>query len=61
MNSPIKSQWKEYPDYAYLIQMWLDIKLAGFDGFTHREFGKQILAIFDLKFIAKISIKKIKE
>ena len=37
--------------------MWKDIHDAGFDGFTHFEFGKQILALFDFKCMDKISIR----
>ena len=37
--------------------MWKDIHDAGFDDFTHFEFGKQILALFDFKCMDKISIK----
>ena len=37
--------------------MWKDIYDAGFDGFTHQEFGHKILALFDLKYIDKISVK----
>ena len=40
--------------------MWKDIHDAGFDGFTHFEFGKQILALFDFKCMDKISIKPVK-
>ena len=39
--------------------MWKDIYDAGFDGFTHLEFGKKILALFDFKCMDKISIKPI--
>ena len=40
--------------------MWKDIHDAGFDGFTHVEFGKKILALFDFKCMDKISIKPVK-
>ena len=40
--------------------MWKDIHDAGFDGFTHFEFGKRILALFDFKCMDKISIKPVK-
>ena len=40
--------------------MWKDIYDAGFDGFTHFEFGKKILALFDFKCMDKISIKPTK-
>ena len=40
--------------------MWKDIYDAGFDGFTHFEFGKKILALFDFKCMDKISIKPVK-
>ena len=40
--------------------MWKDIYDAGFDGFTHIEFGNKVLALFDLKCIDKISIKPVK-
>lgn len=39
--------------------MWKDIHDAGFDGFTHFEFGKQILALFGFRCMDKISIKPV--
>ena len=39
--------------------MWKDIYDAGFDGFTHVEFGKKILALFDFKCMDKISIQPV--
>ena len=39
--------------------MWKDIHDAGFDGFTHFEFGKQILALFDFKCMDKISVQSV--
>lgn len=39
--------------------MWKDIHDAGFDGFTHFEFGKKILALFEFKCMDKISIKPV--
>ena len=39
--------------------MWKDIYDAGFDGFTHFEFGKKILALFDFKCMNKISINPV--
>jgi len=39
--------------------MWKDIYDAGFDGFTHIEFGNKVLAIFNFHCIDKISIRPI--
>ena len=39
--------------------MWKDIYDAGFDGFTHTEFGSKVLSIFNFHCIEKISINPI--
>ena len=52
-----KGIWGSEKDHQFLLQMWKDIYDAGFDGFTHQEFGHKILALFDLKYIDKISVK----
>lgn len=39
--------------------MWKDIYDAGFDGFTHVEFGSKVLSIFNFHCIDKISIRPI--
>ena len=57
-----KTVWgneKEFPDHRFILQMWKDIYDAGFDGFTHIEFGRKVLALFSLKCIEKISINPI--
>lgn len=53
------SIWKSERDHQFLLQMWKDIYDAGFDGFTHNEFGHMILAIFNFHCIDKISINPI--
>lgn len=55
-----KGIWGSEKDHQFLLQMWKDIYDAGFDGFTHIEFGNKVLALFDLKYIDKISIKPVK-
>ena len=55
-----KGIWGSEKDHQFLLQMWKDIYDAGFDGFTHIEFGNKVLALFDLKCIDKISIKPVK-
>ena len=52
-----KGIWGSEKDHQFLLQMWKDIYDAGFDGFTHQEFGHKILALFNLKYIDKISVK----
>ena len=54
-----KGIWGSEKDHQFLLQMWKDIYDAGFDGFTHIEFGNKVLALFDLKCIDKISVKPI--
>ena len=54
-----KGIWGSEKDHQFLLQMWKDIYDAGFDGFTHQEFGHKILALFDLKYIDKISVKPV--
>ena len=53
------SVWGSEHYHQFLLQMWKDIYDAGFDGFTHTEFGNKILAIFNFHCIDKISIKPI--
>ena len=53
----LRGTWGSEKDHQFLLQMWKDIYDAGFDGFTHQEFGHKILALFDLKCIEKISVK----
>ena len=36
--------------------MWKDIRKAGFDGFMQVEFGHEVLALFNIKCIEKISV-----
>lgn len=57
---PKHASWASEKDHRFLLQMWKDIHDAGFDGFTHIEFGKKILALFDFKCMDKISIKPVK-
>ena len=57
---PKHASWASEKDHRFLLQMWKDIYDAGFDGFTHFEFGKKILALFDFKCMDKISIKPVK-
>ena len=60
LNSvPKKITWGSEKDHRFVLQMWKDIYDAGFDGFTHIEFGNKILAIFDFHCIDKISINPI--
>ena len=54
-----KGIWGSEKDHQFLLQMWKDIYDAGFDGFTHIEFGNKVLALFNLKCIDKISVKPI--
>lgn len=54
-----KSHWEEEKDYYFLLKMWLDIYNNNFDGFIHNEFHSEILALFDIKYLDKISAKKI--
>ena len=54
-----KGIWGSEKDHQFLLQMWKDIYDAGFDGFAHQEFGHKILALFDLKYIDKISVKPV--
>ena len=56
---PKHATWASEKDHRFLLQMWKDIYDAGFDGFTHMEFGNKILAIFNFHCIDKISIKPI--
>ena len=56
---PANSKWATEKDHRFILQMWKDIYDAGFDGFTHIEFGKQILALFDFKCMDKISINRV--
>ena len=55
----LRGTWGSEKDHQFLLQMWKDIYDAGFDGFTHQEFGHKILALFDLKCIDKISVKPV--
>ena len=55
-----KSVWGSEKDHQFLLQMWKDIYDAGFNGFTHIEFGEKVLAIFQFECIDKISISPIK-
>lgn len=55
----LRGTWGSEKDHQFLLQMWKDIYDAGFDGFTHQEFGHKILALFDLNCIDKISVKPI--
>lgn len=57
---PKHASWASEKDHRFVLQMWKDIHDAGFDGFTHLEFGKKILALFDFKCMDKISIKPVK-
>lgn len=52
--------WGDEDDHEFVLQMWKDIHDAGFNGFTHTEFGNKILAIFDIKCIDKISANPLK-
>ena len=54
---PKGANWAKEKDHRFVLQLWKDIYDAGFGGFTHVEFGKQILALFDFKCMDKISIK----
>lgn len=56
-----KSHWNDEPDYKVLIQMWHDIYEAKFDGFTHYEFGHDIIALFNIEYIDKISVNKVSD
>ena len=56
---PTNSKWATEKDHRFILQMWKDIYDAGFDGFTHIEFGKRILALFDFKCISKISTNRV--
>lgn len=58
---PKNASWAREKDHRFVLQMWKDIHDAGFDGFTHFEFGKRILALFDFKCMDKISIKPVKQ
>ena len=51
--------WGKDKDHRFVLQMWKDIHDAGFDGFTHIEFGNKVLALFNIYYIDKISIKPI--
>lgn len=53
------SIWGSEKDHKFLLQMWKDIYDAGFDGFTHNEFGNKVLSIFNFHCIDKISVKPI--
>ena len=55
---PPNASWGQDKDHRFVIQMWKDIHDVGFDGFTHVEFGKQILALFDFKCMDKISVQQ---
>lgn len=54
-----RSHWQDEPDYKFLLCMWRDIHEAGFSGFTHVEFGHQVLALFSIDAIDKISATKV--
>lgn len=54
-----KSHWADERDYSILLEMWKDIHAAGFNGFTHTEFGNKIIALFSICDIKKICINKI--
>lgn len=56
---PANSPWGKEKDHRFVLQMWKDIYDAGFDGFTHTEFGHTILAIFNFNCINKISIQPV--
>ena len=56
---PKRANWASEKDHRFVLQMWKDIYDAGFDGFTHTEFGHIILAIFNFHCIDKISIQPI--
>ena len=55
----LRGTWGSEKDHQFLLQMWKDIYDAGFDGFTHQEFGHKILGLFDFKQIDKISMKPV--
>jgi len=44
---PRNASWAREKDHRFVLQMWKDIQDAGFDGFTHIEFGNRVLALFD--------------
>lgn len=60
---PIKgvtySHWQDDSDNAFVLAMWRDIAEAGFKGFTHTEYGHQILALFTIDAIDKISAERV--
>ena len=56
---PKRANWAKEKDHRFVLQMWKDIYDAGFDGFTHIEFGKRVLALFNFQCIDKISIRPI--
>lgn len=58
---PKHANWASEKDHRFVLQMWKDIHDAGFDGFTHFEFGKRILALFDFKCMDKISVHPVKQ
>lgn len=60
-STAFRSHWQDDADYKYLLRFWADIYEAGFDGFTHVEFGNQVLALFSIKFIDKISVNRVDE
>lgn len=60
ISSVKRSHWQDEPDYKFLLCMWRDIYEAGFSGFTHVEFGHQVLALFSIDAIDKISATKVK-
>lgn len=55
----VRSHWADESDYAFLLEMWKDIHLAGFSGFTHVEFNSRIIALFSIAQIDKICLQKI--
>lgn len=54
-----RSRWADESDYAFLLEMWKDIQLAGFNGFTHVEFNSRIIALFSIAQIDKVCLQKI--
>lgn len=53
------SHWQDDKDNLFVLTMWRDIFEAGFNGFIQKEFNHQILALFSIDCIDKISINKI--
>ena len=59
LQKAARTHWGRTPDEKILLQMWKDIFDAGFQGFTHMEFNRRIMAIFSFRCIDKITVRPV--